>query len=614
MRDSSALQVLSRMFADASAKLLQYILLILVLLFFNVFLNDVHAQKTCRLIIHPVSADSTGVAALDLQNNFNDKTSCIQYVNRLSSLLAMKGFASASVDSVWEDSASVSINLFTGNKYEWEKLSVTDSNYNLLNTLGYHPENFNSQNFSQVKLGKLYKEVLDYYSNNGYPFAAIFLDSLIIRNNKLSAHLDIQTGSLYYIDTVIIEGNARISKFFLQRYLQIHGHDVYRQDLFSNINQRLSLLSYLQQSQPWEIEMLNTGAALHLYLQPTRSNSVNVLIGLLPQSDQTNGKLLFTGEATAGLRNSFGNGETFGLNWQQLQPRSPQLNLLYQQPYIFRSPFGISLNFQLYKQDSLYLNISGQTGVQYELTQHQSGAVIIQSSSTNVLSVDTNLVKATNTLPLVADVNATSIGLQYNFFNTDYRFNPRRGNEFSVAGSFGNKNIKKNNAIIQIKDPNFNAGKLYDSVKLHSYQFRLQGTIAKYFPLGRQSAFKLAVNAGWFQSPGYFQNELFRIGGFKLLRGFDEESIYTNRYSVETAEYRYLLTKNSWFYGFTDFGWAAYNVNNIKFSHTYLGFGVGLSLETNTGIFSISLAEGKRNDAKLNFQQSKIHLGFISLF
>jgi hemolysin activation/secretion protein len=74
------------------------------------------------------------------------------------------------------------------------------------------------------------------------------------------------------------------------------------------------------------------------------------------------------------------------------------------------------------------------------------------------------------------------------------------------------------------------------------------------------------------------------------LRGFDE-SIYANRYSVETAEYRYLLSRNSWFYAFTDFGWSYYNVNDVKFDHTYLGFGVGLSLKP-TGIFSISLAEG----------------------
>ena len=107
---------------------------------------------------------------------------------------------------------------------------------------------------------------------------------------------------------------------------------------------------------------------------------------------------------------------------------------------------------------------------------------------------------------------------------------------------------------------------------------------------------------------------MFRIGGFKLLRGFDEESIYANSYSVATAEYHYLLARNSGFYGFTDFGWANYNVNDVRFDHTYIGFGIGLSLETNTGIFSISLAEGKRDDSKLNFQQSKIHLGFISLF
>jgi len=396
--------------------------------------------------------------------------------------------------------------------------------------------------------------------------------------------------------------------------LQIHEHDIYREDVLNNINRQLATLTYLQQSEPWKIEMLNTGAALHLYLQPTKNNSINVLVGLLPQNDQTGGKLLFTGEATVGLRNSFGKGETLGFNWQQLQPKSPQLNLSFQQPYIFHTLFGINFNFQLYKQDSLYLNINTLIGLQYQLTQHQSGAIIFQAVTSNVLNVDTNVVKATNMLPAVADVNSTGIGVQYNFNNTDYRFNPRRGNEFFFTGSFGKKNIKKNNTINQIKDPDFNADNLYDSVKLHSYQLRLQANAAKYFPLGKQSAFKIAFNAGWYQSPNYFQNELYRIGGFKLLRGFDEENIYANHYSVETAEYRYLLAKNSWFYGFTDFGWAGYNVNEIKFSHTYLGFGVGLSLETNTGIFSISLAEGKRDDSKLNFQQSKIHLGFISLF
>jgi outer membrane protein assembly factor BamA len=595
-------------------KLIQYRVYSLQVVLFCILLNQLQAQTNCILIIHPVDADAAIITSLNIKTSFNNKTSCIQYINRLPDLLAIKGYAAASVDAVWEDSTIVSIKLFTGNKYQWQKLIISDSNYALLNSLGYHAEDFNKKDFSQNKLQQLYNDVLNYFGNNGYPFANIFLDSIQIRNNNISAHLVIQSGALYHIDTIIVEGGAHISKYFLQRYLQIHEHDIYNQDLLNHINQQLAVITYVQQSQPWKMEMLNTGAALHLYLQPTKNNSVNVLVGLLPQSDLNNNKLLFTGEATVGLRNSFGNGETLGFNWQQLQPKSPQLNLSYQQPYILHSAFGINFNFQLYKLDSAYLNINGQVGIQYQLTQHQTGAVIIQTASSNVLNVDTNIVKATNRLPAIADVNSTAIGLQYNFNNTDYRFNPRRGNEFSFTGSFGKKNIGRNNAITQIKDPNFNVNNLYDSIKLHSYEFHLQSAAATYFQLGKQAAFKLGINAGWYQSPNYFQNELYRIGGFKLLRGFDEESIYANRYSVETAEYRYLLAKNSWFYGFTDFGWAGYNVNNVKFSHTYLGFGVGLSLETGTGIFSISLAEGKRDDSKLNFQESKIHLGFISLF
>jgi outer membrane protein assembly factor BamA len=596
------------------AKLNQHSIYVFLLLIFCFLLGDANAQRNVKLIVHPVSTDSSFINSLNLQTIFNDKTSAIQYVNRLPALLAIKSYAAASVDSVWEDSNSVSIKLFIGEKYEWQKLSVNDSDKTLLFSLGYNTENFMQQNFSAIKLQQLYNDVINYYSNNGYPFATIFLDSILINDNKISAHLNIKSGVLYHIDTIIVEGNMHLSKFFLQHFLQINEHDIYSESKLNTINQRLSLLTYLQQSQPWQIEMLNTGAALHLYLQPTKNNSINILVGLLPQNEETGGKLLFTGEATVGLRNSFGSGETLGLNWQQLQPKSPQLNLSYQQPYIFHLPFGAAVNFQLYKQDSQYVNINGQLALQYELTQHQSGAILFSSASTNVLNVDTNVVKQTNSLPAIADINSTSIGLQYNFYNTDYRFNPRRGNEFSITGSFGNKNIKKNNGVLQIKDPNFNAAALYDTIKLHSYQFLLQGSAAKYLPVGKQAAFKLAINAGLFQSPNYFQNELFRIGGFKLLRGFDEASIYTNRYSVETAEYHYLLARNSWFYGFTNFGWAAYDVNNIKFNHTYLGFGVGLSLETGTGIFSISLAEGKRDDSKLNFQQSKIHLGFISLF
>ncbi len=143
---------------------------------------------------------------------------------------------------------------------------------------------------------------------------------------------------------------------------------------------------------------------------------------------------------------------------------------------------------------------------------------------------------------------------------------------------------------------------------------RVQGGGAHYLPLGKQSTLKTALTAGWLQSPQLYINELFQIGGFRLLRGFDEESIYADKYAVATAEYRYLLAQNSYVYGFADGGYAHFQSADTAYKHTYTGAGFGLAFETKSGIFNISYAAGKRNDVPLDMRQSKIHLGFVSVF
>jgi hypothetical protein len=58
----------------------------------------------------------------------------------------------------------------------------------------------------------------------------------------------------------------------------------------------------------------------------------------LPNNDQlASNKLLVTGEANLNLKNELGAGETIGLNWQQLQVKSPRLSIFYQHP-IFSAP------------------------------------------------------------------------------------------------------------------------------------------------------------------------------------------------------------------------------------------------------------------------------------
>jgi hemolysin activation/secretion protein len=174
-----------------------------------------------------------------------------------------------------------------------------------------------------------------------------------------------------------------------------------------------------------------------------------------------------------------------------------------------------------------------------------------------------------------------------------------------------------NNEILQLKDPNdssFDFKSLYDTVKLNSYQFRIRATAVKYFPLGKQGTIKAAVNTGIFQSAEIFKNELFQIGGFKLLRGFDEESQYVSQYVIGTLEYHYLISQNSYFYTLMDGGWGRNNSQNANVNHTYLSGGLGLAFETRVGVFNLAWAVGRRDDIPLNLRQSKIHFGFVNYF
>jgi Omp85 superfamily domain len=303
--------------------------------------------------------------------------------------------------------------------------------------------------------------------------------------------------------------------------------------------------------------------------------------------------------------------------FQQIQVESPRLQLSYQQPFLFGSAFGADFSFDGFKKDSSFLNITLQAGVQYSFGGNKSGKIFFQQFLTNINSVDTIAIRINKRLPDQIDQTTTNIGLDYEWFNTDYRFNPRKGYDVKFTGSAGIRRIRENNGITQIKnpaDPNFNYKSLYDSIQTRTYAFRLRVNAARYFKAGKQTVLKTSINTGIVQSPNLFRNELFQIGGFRLLRGFDEESIFASAYAVATMEYRLLIGLNSYLYAFTDGGWVRNKSQVANTTNNFIGAGLGMAIETKAGIFNITFAAGKRNDVPLNLRQSKIHFGYVNFF
>jgi hypothetical protein len=546
--------------------------------------------------------DSVNISKIHtLKKDFATKTQCISYIEQLALSLKAKGYIASSIDSIAENGKSITAFLFVGNLFTWKSLMLPVEVKPFANKF--------SQNYSELPTS-----ILNYYENNGYPFAKVGFDSIVIDDkNEISAVLKIDKGIEYKIDSIRVFGKVNISKRFLQHYLKIANASLYSKEKLERINTLISQLGYLSSNKNWDILMLSRSALLNLYLQSKNINKFDAIVGFLPTNQQNDSKLLLTVDAKLSLYNTFAEGEKITFNWQQIQQQSPRIDIGFSTPYIFNSEAGLDFNFNLYKRDSAYLNIATDIGLTYLLSNKTSFKIFISNLSTRIIQPDTAHIIANKKLPSVLDLSIANIGAEYFLNNTKgTKLNKLSGFEIKLSVGFGQKKIKQNNTITTLKTDGFNYAGLYDSVANNSYQLKCKIAAAKYFSISKQSVIKAAANFGLIQTQNYFQNELFQIGGFKLLRGFDEENIFTSQYIVGSLEYRYLIAKNSYFFAFSD---AGYTQNQNTFlNYSYFGNGLGLAFETKQGVLNISFAAGKRNDLAFNLRETKIHIGFVSSF
>lgn len=579
-------------------------------------------QDSIQLQIQKLDSASLDVH-LNFIRNFPTIDSCKHYLKLLPGKLLAEGYIAASVDSVWQATPNLmKASVYVGKSYKWLGIELADEDRSILESQRIYPEHLKGNKFNPAELSKISTVLIDYYADQGFPFVKTKLDS--VRFEKVDgktgqmgvrARLTLEKGVRYTIDTLLIKGNAQMKPGFLSQYLNIHPGDDFDQSKIQGIDRLLQNLPYVKWKGPTEINMGISGATLNVLLDKQPTNQIDALIGFMPAGGEPGGKLQVTGQVALLLRNAFGSGETININWEQLQPQSPNIALAFKRPYILKSPFGLDLSFSLYKKDSAYVNVAANMGTTYQFSPLQTGRVFLNLASSRMLDVDTFQIIAEKKLPEVMDVSSVNIGLGYQINTTDYRFNPRKGSELDLEAIIGNKKVKKNNTITQITPTDgFDYNNLYDTVPLSSYQVRLTIAGAKYLPIGKFGVLKMAANGGLYQSPHIFVNEMFMIGGHDLLRGFDEQSIYVTSYGIGTLEYRYLIGQNSFFFGFSDFGYGGYHNRQKSVDNSYLSFGLGMAFETKAGIFNFSLATGKGGGNTFGLNQAKVHIGYVTLF
>ncbi len=580
--------------------------------------KQLQAQQTKLELVYIDKGSNALLEPFDVLFDFSGKEECraylkVEYLPRLRK----KGFLEVSVDSLQEEQTLTKAWIHLGPQYKWGTISIDSNLMSLSFSIAEQDKIKPGEILSIEQLISLQDMYLSVLEENGYPFASVQLDSSYFVDNQLHARLKGVRGPLYSIDSIHVEGRVKVNKNFLIQFLGLGDGSVYRKSVLDLVSKRIADLGFIRESRKWNLSLTGTGAILNLYLEPAQNSRFNLLAGFMPSNQQLGGKLLLTGEAEMDLKNAFGGGENVYLNWQQIQVSSPRLQLGFMKPYVFNSNTGLDFNFNLFRKDSSFLTLNTRIGLRYEIKPRQTAKLFFNQYSSNLLDVDTLKVRQTKTLPSFVDATTSNLGVEFLYNSTDYFLNPQKGVEFEFRLLGGIRKIKKNNAILQLKEQGvnaFNFNSLYDSISLTSSQFRLVGKFNQFYKIGIQSTLKTGFQAGWLLGKELLLNELFQIGGLKNLRGFDEESIFASGYTTGTLEYRYLLSRASYLFGFVDVAYVERRTISDKIGNMYGGLGMGILLETKTGVFSLAYAAGKKPDIPINFREAKIHFGFITLF
>jgi outer membrane protein assembly factor BamA len=529
-------------------------------------------------------------------------------------------YLEASFDSLMVKDSFFAVKCHIGNRYQWATIRQGNVPPFFLNSLGFNTKYKKNKPFSILEMLDLEESLLQFAENNGYPFAQVWLDSLVVEKGQISAALMLEKGQIFTFDTLKIEGFARIKPSILQQYLDIKKGSVFNRSIILKMSQRLSELTYLQERQkPTVIFKENHTATINLLIDAKKASRWDFLVGILP-STTANGSQKFniTFNGNADFQNILGIGERIFANFENLRPQSPRLNLKLTVPFILNSPFGFDGAFDLYKRDSLYLETHLTLGTQYFLGNNNYLKLFWRNYKANNLIINKLQVISSKKLPPTLDVSNQSFGLEWSQQHLDYRFNPRTGFSILLRGSAGVRQVRKNLDILSLKDPNdalFKFSRLYDTLNLAGFQYKIETQTNFYVPVFKRSTVKIGVQSGWlFNETPVSLNEQYRIGGSRLLRGFNEETIFATQYAVGTLEYRLLIGRNSYLYAFADMAYVADVSRATRQFDTPLGFGAGITFETKVGLFGFTLAAGREKSNPFDLKNTKTHFGYINLF
>lgn len=564
---------------------------LLFLFFFIFFLTFLFFGQSIQ--VHYTLLNNTS-----LKKNKDFKPFEIKKIEELNSILENnknqwleKGYYLASFKPLYVSSTEIEVLVEIGSHFPNVAIVINDSIKSQLRSFGIENIPKNSLKTSPSLFKLFIDKTLKAYANNGYPFAQVFFAEQEIIEQQIQIQMNISSGKFYRFSDIIVKGDSSISKSTVQNLIGIKINDFYSEEKLSSIDRILQQTNFINVLKKSELLFTENGVELYVYLENQKMSSMNGAVGLQPNPQSQ--KIGLTGDVQIKLQNVFKKAELIDLNWRSIEPQTQALQAKLNYPFLFKSPFGIDLKFNLYKRDSTFLDLKSFVGIQYSFKNNVQLKGFYQVYSSEILSKTPN---PSSLFSYLAPIKLNSYGLSLQYKRINFLPNPSKGFSLFIETSIGNRTIKKENTILE-----------------KSYVYKSIFQYVSYIPITKRNIIKVGVNFESYTSSTLFQNERYRFGGLNSLRGFNEEELFASTKLITSLEYRFLLDKNSNAFIFYDQGIYEDNTLTYKIDNPF-GVGAGISFGSRIGIFSISYALGKQENNPFEFRNGKIHFGYITYF
>jgi hypothetical protein len=449
-------------------------------------------------------------------------------------------------------------------------------------------QNFETKNkyFNPISFKTKINNWVNLMNNNGFPFAEINFENTAIDQNNFQIKCLLKSGPLVKIDTLITPELSKKEWNLISKASNLKIGNPFNLSQINDISKNLKNTGYVKELKAAAYEFINDLAHIYIYAEPVSKNSLNGLIGVQPDNE---GNIQFTGNVALNLLNSLKFGETVNINWRRMFNASQNLITEINLPYILNSEFGLIGGFDMIKKDTSFFNLKGGFELNYKVKNNFSAGILLTlNNSTNLLGIE------------YSSTSTNSFGFTFKFNQLDRINNPTKGLSVVSDLSYGWKESFNTDSINNniYRTPNFSA-----NLKLVSYT-----------RLKKKATIKLGVTAATIQNEILFENEFARIGGYKTIRGFDEETIYTSSFLLSNIELRYLFDENSNIFLFSDYALTESKTALLTEEQLYNSIGFGSNIAMNNGVLTIIYGLGRKMEDKFLIRTGKIHLGFTSFF